>query len=104
MTVQQLEHLLRAAGSISGCSELVVIGSQAILATAPDAPAALLVSMEADIYPLHEPAKADLIDGCIGELSPFHEAFGYYAHGVGPETAVLPPSWRKRWVRFVPRR
>ncbi len=35
-------------------------------------------------------AKADLIDGSIGELSPFHETFGYYAHGLGPETAALP--------------
>jgi hypothetical protein len=47
----------------------------------------LLTSQEADIYPLGDPAKSDLIDGTIGELSPFHETFGYYAHGVGPETA-----------------
>ena len=40
----------------------------------------------------NKPDMADLIDGCIGELSPFHQAFGYYAHGVGKETAGnLPP-------------
>ncbi len=44
------------------------------------------------------PADADLIDGSIGEGSPFHQAFGYYAHGVGQETAVLPPGWRERLV------
>lgn len=95
----QLEHALRAAGSLSGCRDLVVIGSQALLASHPDAPEDLLRSMEVDLYPLEEPEKADLIDGCIGELSPFHEAFGYYVHGVGPETAVLPAGWRSRLVR-----
>jgi len=78
---------------------LVVIGSQAILGSCPDAPAELLTSMEADLFPLKEPEKADLIDGSIGELSPFHETFGYYAHGVGPETAVLPANWKIRLVR-----
>ena len=42
-----------------------------------------------------------MIDGCIGELSPFHETFGYYAHGIGPETAVLPAKWKTRLVRVT---
>ena len=98
MTREQLEHLIRAAGTIAGDSEVVIIGSQAILGSYPDAPPALLVSMEADLYPLDKPERADLIDGTIGELSPFHETFGYYAHGVGPETAILPRNWRDRVV------
>jgi hypothetical protein len=99
MNRKQLEHVLRAGGSISGCRELVVVGSQAILGSYPDAPAELRTSMEADLYPADDPKKADLIDGCIGELSPFHETFGYYAHGVGPETATLPSGWRNRAIR-----
>ncbi len=77
-----------------------MIGSQAILGSFPNAPEELLASMEADLCPLDDPHKADLIDGTIGELSPFHEAFGYYAHGVGPETAVLPARWKDRLVRI----
>lgn len=50
------------------------------------------------MYPMEDPAGADLIDGSIGELSPFHEQFGYYAHGVGPETAMLPSAWKNRLV------
>lgn len=99
MTRAQLEHLLRAGGSITGCRDLVVIGSQAILGAHPEAPQDLLRSIEADIFPLDHPDKADLIDGTIGELSPFHRAFGYYAHGVGPGTAVLPTKWKTRLVR-----
>jgi hypothetical protein len=100
MNRKQLEHVLRACGSIADSREIVVIGSQAILGAHPDAPSELLASLEADVYPLNAPEKADLIDGSIGELSPFHQTFGYYAHGVGPETALLPGQWRSRLVRI----
>ena len=38
-----------------------------------------------DALPIYKPDMSDAIDGCIGELSPFHHHFGYYAHGVGKE-------------------
>lgn len=100
MRRQELEHLIRAAAAITDQYEIVVIGSQAILGAVPNAPAALLQSMEADLYPLHRPELADLIDGAIGELSPFQDRFGYYAQGVGPETAVLPQGWAERLVKI----
>lgn len=96
MNREQLEHVIRAAASISGEDRIVIIGSQAILGSFPDAPASLLTSMEADAFPENAPEKSDIIDGCIGELSPFHETYGYYVHGVGPETAILPNQWRLR--------
>ncbi len=98
MTREQLEHIVRAAAYIVDDDELIVVGSQAVLGQFPDAPAALLSSNEADVYPRNKPELADVIDGTIGELSPFHETFGYYAHGVGPTTAVLPEGWLDRLV------
>lgn len=83
---------------IADDDELVIVGSHAILGPCPDAPASLLLSVDVDVYPKNHPERADLIDGSIGELSPFHETFGYYAHGVGPETAVLPAGWEARLV------
>ena len=62
----------------------------------PQAPNELLVSIEADVFSLRDPADSDLIDGSIGEGSPFHQTFGYYAHGVSVETAVLPSGWQDR--------
>ncbi len=59
----------------------------------------MLQSLEADIYPLHDPAAADLIDGALGDGSQFHRTFGYYAHGVGPETARAPAGWQDRLVK-----
>jgi hypothetical protein len=98
MTRTNLEHIIRAAGAITGAREIVIVGSQAILGSHPDAPAELTISQEADTYPLQSPESAELIDGSIGEKSPFHETFGYYAHGVSPETAVLPKGWKARLV------
>jgi len=92
--------LIRSAAAITDQYEIVVIGSQSILGALPDAPDDLLRSMEADMYPLNAPDLADLIDGSIGELSPFQDRFGYYAQGVGPETAVLPKDWENRLVKI----
>ncbi len=100
MQRHELEHLIRAASAITNDYELVIIGSQSILGAVPQPPASLTASMEADVYPANMPELADLIEGSIGEGSPFHERFGYYAQGVGPETAVLPAGWPDRLVRI----
>lgn len=100
MNREQLEHVIRAAASISGENTIVIIGSQAILGSYSEAPAPLLASMEVDAFPADAPEKSDIIDGCIGELSPFHDTYGYYAHGVTPDTAELPKNWRDRLVRL----
>src|SRR5579864_8868933 len=94
----QLEHIIRAAAGITGTDQFVVIGSQAILGQFPNAPGELLVSIEADVFSLRSAEDADLIDGSIGEGSPFHQTFGYYAHGVSEETAVLPSGWKDRLI------
>ena len=99
MTRDQLEHVIRAAATIADDDDIVVIGSQAILGQFPNAPPSLLVSKEADVWPRNHPERWELIDGAIGELSLFHDTFGYYAQGVGRETAVLPEGWETRLVR-----
>lgn len=98
MNRDQLEHILRAAGAITGRTEWVIVGSQAILGAVADAPDEITVSEELDLYAPGDEYASDLIDGSIGERSPFHETFGYYAHGVGAETATLPARWRERAV------
>ncbi|TMA83279.1 MAG: hypothetical protein E6J72_00445 [Deltaproteobacteria bacterium] len=98
MTRADLEHVIRAAADIASDDDIVIIGSQAILGQFPDAPPSLRVSVEADVYPRNHPERADLIDGTLGEGSPFHEAYGYYAQGVGETTAVLPAGWQERLI------
>jgi len=98
MTRPQLEHVIRAAGTIADVDDVVVIGSQAVLGQFPDAPPELLVSNEADVFPREHIERADLIDSSIGEGSPFERAFGYFAHGVDETTAILPHGWRDRLI------
>lgn len=93
-----LEHIIRAAADIADDDEIIVIGSQSILGQYPNAPDELCVSNEADVYPKNKPERWELIDGSIGELSPFHETFGYYAQGVEEGTATLPAGWQERIV------
>ena len=98
MTRDQLEHLIRSAADIANSDDIVVIGSQAILGQFPNAPLSMRISIKADVYPLQHPERADLIDGSIGELSPFHNTYGYYAQGVSETTACLPKGWKERLI------
>jgi len=102
MTRVQLEHLIRASGAIANTQDVIILGSQSILGQYPNlslqtAYQQILVrSNEADILiPNHE-EMADLIDGSIGELSAFHDTYGYYAQGVDRTTSILPQGWEER--------
>jgi hypothetical protein len=96
MTREELEHIIRASGEVTGQYEFMIVGSQSILGSVPNPAAVFTMSAEADIYPLQAPELAEQIEGALGEGSRFHETYGYYAQGVGPETAVLPAGWRDR--------
>jgi hypothetical protein len=97
----QLEHVLRAAAAIVGSDDFVVIGSQAMLASVASPPPEIIASVEVDLYPRDAPERSIEVDGAIGDGSMFHDTHGYYAHGVGPETAIAPSGWTERLVPLV---
>jgi hypothetical protein len=80
MTREELEHIIRASADITNQYEFVIIGSQSMLGQIPS----------------NSRYSSREIDGAIGEGSQFHETYGYYAQGVGPDTAVLPKDWMTR--------
>src|SRR5690606_12739628 len=84
--------------AITGADEVVVVGSQAVLGSYPDAPHELIWSMEADVFTFRSAGDAHLLEGSIGEGSTFHQTFGYFAHGIGEETSTLPRGWKERLV------
>lgn len=102
MRRSELEHVLRAACEIAGTEEALVIGSQAILGAYPEdrLPLEAFRSIEVDLafFDDENATLSDRVDGSIGELSRFHEMYGYYAQGVGVRTAVLPSGWRERLI------
>ena len=96
MTREELEHIIRASADVTNQYEFIIVGSQSILGAVPNPHEVFTMSAEADIYPLQAPDLAEKIEGAIGEGSQFHQTYGYYAQGVGPETALLPQGWMSR--------
>ena len=106
MRVEELEHLVRAAAEMTGRYEFVIVGSQAILGSHPNAPAVFTMSNEADMYVFNDDNVDDLsteLEGSLGDGSAFHETHGFYAQGVDPTTAKLPSSWQSRVTRLQSR-
>ncbi len=99
MNREDLEHIIRASADVTKQYEFIILGSQSLLGPVPHPEEIFKVSAEADIYPLNAPELADHIDGAIGEGSAFHELHGYYAQGVGPDTAILAEGWMGRLHR-----
>ena len=100
MKKENLEHIVRAAAAITNQYEVIVVGSQSILGSIEFPPDECLESKEADLIIPGNEALSDLIDGAIGEGSPFEDSFGYYAQGVDSSTCTLPSGWRDRLVRL----
>jgi len=99
VTREEFEHVIRVAAALVR-DEIVVVGSQAVLAEFPNAPDSLLRSQELDVYPRSNPELAGEIDAVMGDGSQFHAVTGYYAHGVGPETVQGPAGWEGRLKRL----
>lgn len=97
MNRAQLAHIVRAASTITGDGNVLIFGSQALLGTWEDEelPDEATRSVEADLVFPDDPdeSKADAVDGAIGELSTFHQTYGYYGQGIAIHTAVLPAGW-----------
>ena len=106
MRREQLEHAIRAACQIIDRTEVIVVGSQAILGTFREdqLPTEATMSIEVDILPIAENNEetarlADLIEGVAGEFSSFETLHGFSIDGVDLQTSVLPEGWRDRLVR-----
>jgi hypothetical protein len=100
MQLHQLEHLIRAAGTITDRYEFSVVGSLCILGSVERPPVECLMSNEADLYPKEAEELSDIIDGAIGEGSQFHDTSAHYPHGLHSQTADLPQGWEGRLHRL----
>ena len=95
----QVDHVLRAAGRITGERQFVIIGSQALHGKYPDLADEICRSAEVDLIAKKLPSKTEWLNA-IGADSPFHESFGYYADPVDEKTAVLPRGWQGRLINL----
>lgn len=101
MKKHQLDHVLRAAGKITGEKQFIIIGSQSLHGKFPDLPDQIVSSAEVDLIAKGDVARTEWLNA-IGQDSPFHEQFGYYADPVEEGTATLPAGWKARLVNLAP--
>lgn len=101
MKKQQLDHVLRAAGRITGETQFLIIGSQSLHGKYPDLPDDIARSAEVDLIAKKDVDRTEWLNA-IGQDSPFHETFGYYADPVDETTATLPEGWKGRLVNLAP--
>ena len=101
MKKQQVDHVLRAAGRITGQERFIILGSQALHGKHPDVADTIIKSAEVDLLAPNEPDRTQWL-AAIGAYSPFHEQFGYYADPVSESTATLPKGWKGRLVSLPP--
>jgi hypothetical protein len=110
-SVRNLEDFDRTIRSLArhfGTDTVFVVGSQAILASWPEAPEIVRMSREVDAYPAnarewaarHGGTEAsEEINALFGYGSDFDGTFGFYIDGVDEFTAKLPSDWKERAVR-----
>lgn len=101
MKKQQLDHVLRAAGRITGERQFLIIGSQSLHGKFPDLPDDIGRSAEVDLIAKRNVDRTEWLNA-IGQDSPFHETFGYYADPVDEAAATLPKGWKGRLVNLPP--
>lgn len=100
MTLEQFDHICRAAAAVAGTQKVYVFGANAIIPWLVQAGHSIplsgfVPSRELDLSVGDE--KMDtLIDGSIGELSVFDQTFAVYAHGVSLSAFQAPANWQKR--------
>jgi len=100
MKKRQVDHVLRAAGRITGDKRFVIVGSQALHGKHPDVADEICMSAEVDLIAKSLPDRTEWLNA-IGADSPFHEEFGYYADPVDESTAMLPRGWKARLVNLA---
>ncbi|MGW5151921.1 hypothetical protein [Rhodococcus koreensis] len=105
----ELEQVIRAACANLDEGQVIVFGSQSILGSYDETelPEYATLSREVDVFPrsgIDAPAspavveKILMLNGRLGEGSPFHEAFGVYVEGIHKDVVVLPRQWDNRLV------
>lgn len=101
MKWDEFAHAVRAAASVLDEDEVVVVGSQAVLAYFTELPEETVQSREVDIAALDDPdeAKSHVLAGAIGEDSPFDKMFGYHVDGVSLTTPLAASGWLGRCRR-----
>ncbi len=109
MNRDELERAIKAACANIEEGQVIVFGSQSILATYDETelPEYATLSREVDVFPrsgIENPQSPEVVEKIytinarLGEGSPFHEHHGIYVEGIHKDVVVLPKHWDNRLV------
>lgn len=98
MNREQLKVLLLKAKALSNHSDFVILGSLAILGTAPVPPARMTMSIDVDAYLKADPLRTGELWKALGQGSPFEDEHGYYLDPVSPNLPSFPEGWERRLI------
>ena len=100
MTLEQFDHICRAAAAVAGVKKVYVFGANAVLPWLQEERHPIPLPNVTPSRELEVSVGDDrldtLIDGANGELSAFDETFSVYAHGVGLASFHAPMHWQHR--------
>lgn len=92
--------LLRHAGVVARDRDFYLFGSQSLRAVCPRYPKEFPVTLEADLYPRHQPQAWSLLRQQMGRGSRFYRKHGVFLDCVDPGLATLPDGWTERLIPF----
>ena len=101
LTYLNFLHAVCAAGSIAKDERVIVFGSNAILPWL-DQSMQIDTSNDVDItfFDDEDEKKTNKVDISLGELSLFHQTFGFWIHGVPIDESRFPKGWKERLVKI----
>ncbi|WP_397391384.1 DUF6036 family nucleotidyltransferase [Polynucleobacter sp.] len=98
MNLSHIHHVLTEAKKITNHSEYVIIGSLTALGLKVPPPDEMVRSIDVDLYPKDDPARAGEVAAIIGQGSAFEDKYGYYVDAASPDLPTLPDGWENRFV------
>lgn len=102
MVYDELIHCIRAVCTATGCHDLCMFGSQALLLRYGVLPGDAAEEMEADIMCEENTERYSyIIDGCFGDDTRFANEFGITVDGMLEKSIMVLPDWRERGEEYV---
>lgn len=104
MTLEALQHLIRAASALAEDREFLVLGSASLLASFPelsDPNSPLASTFDADLCPRpFDELTGTMLDEALGEQRAYYQRHGYHADILKDSILeTLPKGWMERLIQ-----
>ncbi len=101
MKKEEVDEALDSLRVITNETHMLVVGTQSLHGTHPDAPDSIMLSREVDVVLKHKARLANWISDVVGDGTPFEAERGYFIDHVAMKEGmpVLAAGWEARVTR-----